>query len=723
MSSETMPKKLTQRQRTRKRQPLEVRQGGSPKKVAVEQVSEFLFPPQTALTPVQLPPASLPPPSPVSTRRLPTPLKLPAQVSLHPKLAASLTRTPLLPVGSRRSLSTPSQRFTFRPKLHARTAPTLSHRAFDHELASEQDLPSSQPISLIQLCTRANYARNRTRNARVLHPTSADDMTDMEMSATAHDVDLQSKYPRRLVPSYTVAGFEVGDDNEILTSPPRFTPQEYPWQRDVSHTQSAQEQIYQPPLSDYHAQTNPLNKASLYEPSHARERSYVSESPFLKTSNSSYLDGKTCLGQDTPVIHTNLMTTSEPTAYAQSIHPKEYMPAASLQLYRDSFDRPHDRSPYESIRLKHRNNRTDLPEITSGLQYGGPSDVGYGHSERYTTIRSEPTFATPHRAPLREEIQPSQKSHDACTRRPRLTSGTGLSQRDLKEDIFAILDNMHVGPLAEPRTMSIPHSSDTTDPESDSSDDDELLETGLNAASMLLNEVIRDDTDAERGEPAPQSFDLGQELTINHTQANPAGDALSEPGRSFFEGKKQPEHDHGRCVGDAETLAAKSIGPPPGVGGPGFKPPPGLSGPDFHSALGTSTSLWKADLVQKRLEEAATWFHTDSSREEPLRRLIANIAENHVEGNERLGKQLLSGHERTTVKQTILVIGAALANLNSYNPKERHGPKDYFADYKEVASHYCGSPHEVQRSYFDDVPAIDPWRQHIEETASWCDVD
>ncbi|KAL4872411.1 hypothetical protein BDV12DRAFT_143084 [Aspergillus spectabilis] len=708
MSSETMPKKIAQRQRTRKRQPLEVLQGGSPKKVAIE----------------QHPPASFPPASPAPPCRVSTPLKIPTQLSLHPKLTSTVTFSPRLLAESRRSLSMASQRYTFRPETHVQTAPTLSRRVLDYELASEQDLASSQPVSLIQLCTKANYSRNnRARNPRVLHQNVADDMTDI--AVTVHSVDNQPQFSRRPVPSYSVTeGYGMTDDNGHLTSPPRFISRDYSWPREESRTQSAQEQTCQPALSDYHTQTNPLNYANHY-PSQSRESSYISESPFLRKSDPSGPDRGTWPGDMTPVIQRAPVDATQSTAYAQKAHQKEYMSAAPLQLYRDSFDRPHDRSPYESYRLKHRNNRTDLPEITSGLQYGVPSIMDYGHSGGYTTIRSEPTFTSTYREPPRGENQTSHGSQEASTRTSTLISGTDLTQRVLKEEIYAILDNMHLNPVAESKTTSIPHGSDTTESESNASDVEELLEFRLNAAPLLSNKAIRDEIDAERREPASQCSDLGKELPeAQLPKAQPEAKGMfSEPSRSYFEGERHSEHDNGRCLADAETLAAKIIKPPPGLGGPDFKPPPGLSGPDFHGAPKTFASPANASSIQARLMNTDAWFHTDGRGEEALRRLIANIADNHVESNERLGRQLYSERDRTTVKQTILVIGAALANLHSYNPKERQGHKNYFADFKDVASHCYASPHGGQRSYFEDYPTVDPWKQDMEETAMMCDID
>ncbi|KAL4881007.1 hypothetical protein BJY04DRAFT_218527 [Aspergillus karnatakaensis] len=728
MASETMSKKVSQRQKSRKRQPLEVLQGGSPKKVAIEQVSEFtLHPrhfsfPNTPSSLLQLPPSPVPP------RRVPTPLKLPTQPSFHPKLTTAVKLSPLFPAASRRSVSMASRRLAFRPEAHIQTAPTLNRRVLDYELASDQDLASSQPISLIDLCTRPSYSRNKAKNLRVYHPDNAVDRTEIGLSTTIQGVDTLQPLSLRPGPSFPVQdGYEVSDDASHITPPSRFVSHGYSWQRDESGPDSIQDQAWQATLNDHHTQMNPLSYASRHETPQTRESSYISESPFLRKSDLLYSNRNTHAGDLVSATETAPVDTPHSNLYAQMLHQRECVPAASLQLYRDSFDRPHDKSPYETFRLKHRNNRTDLPEITSGLQYGAPTDNDYGHPEGYTTIRSEPTFTTTYPELLRGENRSYHDPQDVLARNSRLTSESGLSQqkqRVLKEEIFAILDNMHLGPEVDSKPALTPHSSETTEPEIDfdASDDAELMETRLNIATLLENELDQDDLEIGGDKPESQCSILNEELPVCQPEADLSDAAYEAPNASYFEDGKQTEQSDRKLEGDAKAIAARTTKPPPGFGGPDFKPPPGLSGPDFHSAPETSDFTKQTNSLQTRLREADAWFHTDGRGEKSLRRLAENIADNHVERNERLGGQPYLGRDRDCAKQTILAVGTAIINLHSYKSKEYQKHNDYFANFKDLSSHYYQSPRGGQRSYFDQPP-VDPWRQHIEETALWCDID
>ncbi|KAL4785890.1 hypothetical protein BJX76DRAFT_150158 [Aspergillus varians] len=577
-----------------------------------------------------------------------------------------------------------TQRFTFRPESYPQTATALAHTASDYELASVRELASSQPVSLIQLCTKAGHSRNRAaRRARVSHSDSADGMTETLGVSSLHGVEKEGTFSRPPLPNYAnTAEYGLSDEPRHPNPPSRIVSQEY--------AENAQEQTWHPSLNDYHTQKNPLNYASHCNDSQSRESSYMSESPFLRKSdlwNLSRSERATEPADMTPVTNQSPMDMPQSNLYTQKAHQKEYMSASSLQLYRDSFDRPHDKSPYESFRLKHRNNRTDLPEITSGLQYGFPSNLDHGNSIGNTNIQSEPSLATHicERLSNSEAVAHSrgaQKSHlsqDASTLGSSLSNGTNISQRTLKEEIYAILDNMNIGSKTDPKST---RNSKAMEYGSTGVQDEAQPAQPLRAGTSPLYGEISGNAEIVRGGSKSHGLDSGERPARRQQEVNATDNLyMVETGQSNIELSMQAERGLRRTSGTSDMPPARII-----------RPPPGLSEPDIPSRF---------KKAEARLRDADNWFHQDARGEGQLRRYIASVAENFVDRSERLGGQAFSGKDRVFAKQTISVLGDAIANIHSYGPSSRKEQGQYFADFKPVASRYCES--REQRSYFDNT--------------------
>ncbi|KAL4819364.1 hypothetical protein BDW67DRAFT_173690 [Aspergillus spinulosporus] len=582
-----------------------------------------------------------------------------------------------------------AQRYIIRSESYAQTVPAFARRTVDYELSDDQELASSQPVSLIQLCRKSSSRNRATRKTKALHSASADDLTEVSRSVLAHDdVSKHEHFSGLSLPGYSSPA-EYGSDEEsekLILPSSRLVSQGYPWQRDESHSEATQEQTWRPSTGEYHSQKNPLNYTTHNNRFHPGETSYLSESPFLRKSEWDSSERGTGPADATSATRPSPLETPQPYLYSQKVPQREHLPA-SLQIYRESFDRPHDRSPYESYRLNRRNNRTDLPDITTSLQYGNPHDLTYEKTMGNITIRSAPNFATHGRSRLSnsETITHSittrkvYKSQEALVLGSRQSSGTSTSQRTLKEEIYAILDNMHVN--------------SQTDPDSEST-------------------LIRESTDSPpaRGLVVPQMLKaeplgLRSYLTSGDTRAGPRETTIRALGS-----RKEP-HRYQKAI-DADTLPSEydqsnieSALETPNTSDASpkiIKPPPGFPNPEIPAWDKMSAS------TAARLRDADYWFHQDVRGEEQLRQHIANAVENFVERTECLGGQTYLRQDRILTKQTISALGDVIANLHAYNSGEDQG--GYFANFASVASRFCDLPVSGQRSYFED-----PWERLMEQ--------
>lgn len=481
-----------------------------------------------------------------------------------------------------------------RRSFYAQTAPTSVRRAFDYEIADDQELASSQPISLIQLC-RTNASRNKAiKKLRNFHSDSEDVPGN---GPVPQFTEKQEHFSRLPFSGYSHPPQLSSSINSGTLAPLQFVPQEYEWGRNGSHNDELQEQEARlwPGQSDYHAQKNPLSYASHYNASQSRDSGYMTESPFMRKSD---------------------------------------WEAPSLHLYRDNYDLPGDRSPYESVRLKQRPNRGALPEITSGLHFGVPPDQSY---ERPTQTMAE--------------TRGGLTNPDESALRSRLSSGTSISQRTLKEEIYAILENMNLNSQADSQPTVL--------------------------------------SDSQKRPACAQAHEPSQELqatsSVDEVPSREASDDIKDEG-------KEPE---ALAEDVTQTAARTSVTASDAIPEKTIRPPPGLSKPE------KAPSFDALDSRLARLYDANTWFHRDSRGEEQLRRHIANIAGNFVDRSERLRGSAFPEQDRLLAERTILLFGNAIANLHAYNSSNKGGQTDYFASFNHVETRYCEPVFEKRRSYFE----------------------
>ncbi|KAI9373253.1 hypothetical protein BJX61DRAFT_389570 [Aspergillus egyptiacus] len=617
-----------------------------------------------------------------------TPLHHPGPPSLAPSPAATTNRAPFSLVGPGRSVSMATQRFGL-CREGQRLQPVYMDSVLDYELASDQQLASSQPVSLIELC-RTNIPRNRTaRNSKLLLLDRVDNMIDIGRDANLLEANTDERSSRAPFLQHLSTG-EYGSSHGTghLTPPPRTITREYPWQSYDVNGEAVQEQAMPAGLGD-HTQKNPLNYTACYNLSQQRESSSFSESPFLRNAESKFPVREAWFKEQNPASRRALLDTPRTSVYAQKAHSqREYIPVPSLQLYRASFDRPHDKSPYETFRVKHRHHRTDLPEITSGLQYGYDPESDYAQYAGNTTVRSEPTFSAHYRErlPNFETITqlrgPAQKLPDLPTLESRISSGTSIAQQNLKEQIYAMLDNMTTGTNADSEQVSKSHDSEMIKKEPAPAEDQ--LPTSNTAATEPLMTELQDRTRKDSASPK----------IVSRGEASENPDEIAAI-----------EQAEARTTDIAED---KEIRPPPGL----------FDTNEMRKAK--STLPQSQNVAKSRLEEANAWFHTDNRGEGQLRQHISTIADNFVERNERVTGQTFSAEDRTTTKQTITLLGDALANLHAYGARDHRDHDRYFADFKPVRPHHCKSSHGPCRSYWE---YLTPWSRRTEKSTLADDRD
>ncbi|KAL1999693.1 hypothetical protein VTN02DRAFT_4154 [Thermoascus thermophilus] len=137
--------------------------------------------------------------------------------------------------------------------------------------------------------------------------------------------------------------------------------------------------------------------------------------------------------------------------------------------------------------------------------------------------------------------------------------------------------------------------------------------------------------------------------------------------------------------------------PPPGL------PPPGLEMPRVRS-------LERSTLENSRVAESSCWFHTDGRGEEELRQSVMEIARGVTERRQKLRGATYPSKEDQLAEQITLLLGNVIANLQSYVVGDRKEQAGNFANFGMVLYHCCEPSHGGRISYFDRDPLIHQWR-------------
>ncbi|PTU25147.1 hypothetical protein P175DRAFT_0520955 [Aspergillus ochraceoroseus IBT 24754] len=736
MSSKPLVNPFTRRYNAQSRSPLDTFYDVSPQKVLIEGSGlvnteqatpgsewkreeeleyNLLKPPQEILYLVS--------PSPSPSRHIsdvsytPTPLKRIDRLFSSPtSFDDAFTNSHYQPTDAFRSASMASQRLSSRPQGHSVAGRNLGSPFCSQELHDNQDLASSQPVSLIQLYNKTHSSRNKT--GKSLKPPRLGCPAEMVAGSTTFPEIEQNK------PS---EDFTLGGNTEYSTPISRTHSLGHPWDYATGDRDNNQGQACYRSPDGSHLQKNPLIYANFHTSPFTREAGCISESPFLKRTDEPYPDHSSWPADITSASNNLPINAPQSRSYTQSHHlRKEYMPASSLHLYTASFDRPYDKSPYEAFCLRYRNNRTDIPEINSGLR-----PYSELHNEQYagnTTIRSEPTLPT-----LVRERLPNFETN-VCPTVPRTThtSAPSLSQafsspqnvrasgrdlksdlrnRTLKEEICAILDNMNAASQSNPKHTLASQKRVSIGSKSSIGHDNQQSSISLGRASWAPGNPETRRIKTKRGGGSSHwihsekgSFEL----------PGPPSLERPDPGTKISEDRT---HMSPHCnLGD---LPERSATPASRI----IKPPPGLPGQPRKITSGTGLCDQSAVIKETRIDDTNVWFHRDGRGEDLLRHHIADIAENYVDKGERIGGETLSTQNNTTTKRTILLLGNVIANLHSYVSGDRQNQAANFANFGLVGPRYCERSLAGQRSYFDRDPTVDHWNISMDPASPNYDSD
>ncbi|KLJ12707.1 hypothetical protein EMPG_12286 [Blastomyces silverae] len=137
-------------------------------------------------------------------------------------------------------------------------------------------------------------------------------------------------------------------------------------------------------------------------------------------------------------------------------------------------------------------------------------------------------------------------------------------------------------------------------------------------------------------------------------------------------------------------------------------PPPGLPiPPSLQGGLADKHAGEEAPIT--RLVQSNAWFHTDTRGEDILRQRIVELARDEVERQRTTKMPLRPGEREGVAEAGTVLLGQALANLQSYTLSGSNQAKG-FANFGP-APKFCYEPiHSSRKSFFDLDPITDPWK-------------
>ncbi|KAH8423312.1 uncharacterized protein LDX57_001070 [Aspergillus melleus] len=585
--------------------------------------------------------------------------------------------------------------------------PSISLTAHE-ELGDFGELASSRPIALSQLYTKANSRTKSGRAVKAFMDQMASESKEAPSLATSFRETGQDTHGTQVPVVHRINNAEYrlslrGDE----PVPSRIFSQE----RGYDSAEEIGEQDCRRRTEGHHQQ-NPLNYAEglgSYYLSRSQERSYVSESPFLKNASYPLSEQEAWSAEAHPI-------TGEPSLGAQQfrsasqnvISRSEHVPESSLHLYRASFDRPEDQSPYGSVRLQH-----SVYENAGSYEVPSAEKSPQERYKDYAVIRSGTMLTgAPQGESLPElyrsstEFRPQMSTSRAQppTRAlASIASGTGLSgtsalgsstKDKASEEATRFLDKISQDSLSRIKQTALPDP--FVEPKEalackSSGSRVHSEELALLAARLgkYANDSHRRLSTDRRSHSAHGTLQSLCESTVTEVpllrNITPIEDTS---------GKLKENYDQ-LHAGLQTTDTGKVLRPPPGLPTPAVR------------QLMAGELLHMADHVLRgtRADEANTWFHKDPRGEEYLRQQVATIAQNHGQRIERL-----TGADGTTAKQMNLLLGNVIVNLHSHFSECNQNHTTNLPVFERENTFEKTTSFARRRSYFDRDPSVSYWR-------------
>ncbi|KAF9886090.1 hypothetical protein FE257_012025 [Aspergillus nanangensis] len=584
-----------------------------------------------------------------------------------------------------------------------------------HELESFDDLASSQPISLSQLCTKRPV--KISKRARAENPGYGD-IRDGFSPASFYEPGHNKPRSRMSMIHHANSrecGLDIRKEGGLRTS--GFNSLE-----DCGkHGEEAPEQAW---YSDkIRCLQNPLSRSTDFDVSHAYPDSgfhgSISDSPFVR--NNAYHSEYGLLPTDMYSLSNRASSVDVPpdNPYSYVSSDRDIQPDSSFSIYRASFDRPENQSPYESLHSRRSHyNPPDIRDLSATMQAASVDP----HQEQFIS------HASPEHEPISRTVacqwgsnmgyyaggaewqaphfdaSPVQPPHSIRAPHPSFTTRSnsdgswatkGSEGNVPKEEAAAFLKNMVEFSKSVDAETTVRHSRATDPSQSSCWDDEVYMEPPLTDTYRAMGQNFL--VTAQKGPETRVPW--GCPVTI---QEDSPLDQSSFGGGYLYEDIMQKTMERALKNQDKDLNGerCKVVQPPPGIPGPVVRRTP----------VGLSFLAKTPATEQARIDEANTWFSTDGRWGRQLRQLrqqVADIGETHAGRIERLQG---GGSDGETAKHMTQLLGDVIINLHSYASPDSPSQASSFANFGLVRSRYCEPSLGGRRSYYDRDPSIDHWK-------------
>ncbi|EAW11534.1 uncharacterized protein ACLA_092320 [Aspergillus clavatus NRRL 1] len=579
-----------------------------------------------------------------------------------------------------------------------------------HELNSLEELASSRPIALSELWSRASLRGKATRSLKSVQHLSvrSEDAKDISNDATSAVAS-----PSKTRPRFTSLPQPCNDEghNKSHQGASLKRPQIQSELYTATQTVEA-EGLGWYAHSDNLIHENPLSYTTGVDPSRAQypghghhegsEIPFFKSRVFLRMEHASW-PGDTCSSYN-----------PHADCYSQGLGSDDlHMAGAYIELPHSSIDTEANRLSYDTSTTQgyHYNNE-DIhstlfalnhnysEQLQQGYQVQEPEQTETEYSEVvHEKLPSKFSKSAQARISSSKEIQYSNPirfsnaSHLRKLSAAESNSSKDSAKRSIKEEASAYLQSVVEDAQQASQNSMVQSSTSVLGRRS------EIDHSANCLGSFPAILTTKQKKVGETRSGSEQSFPLNEPFTLFHGSSSLGQTPIQHNDPNGNESNETREVIHGP-YGGIESVAGRITRPPPGLCMPSM---PGTT---------TESSYPDNPFVPKsaRLEAVNTWFHTDNRGQEQLRQYVAAIAQDHAERTALFHDGSTSVPEATTVMQTTLLLGNAIANLQTYVSRNHMEQAEYFATYGEAQPHCYESSPDGHPSFFDRDPLFNQWR-------------
>lgn len=573
-------------------------------------------------------------------------------------------------------------------------------------LDSLDELASSRPIPLSALSSRAN---SRSKRSKIWKPLQLDDGDHANDPMSSTSISETSQYDPRS--QLHIQHHSSGDDSSLGNYQGGYSTRSrlQPLEQDSEDTDDSAGQPWIKP-ANANVQRNPLSystgydyptQASFSQASFSQHHGCVSDASFVKTDNHVRLESPAWFANGRQVQYGGPSSGIQPQYRLLFPGEKSPMPVPLLHSYEAEPSNPYV-SYTEPPQQVHQRNHVNVNRSVLTLRYP-LQESQHEHSDDYRRSESEEVHSNVHVTALSgaavstDRVSQAQMTNASLAQTSTTVHPTKTAQATLDPDPDDTSRNPKTNDSKEEvatyrkRVVQASETSNkVTSPSDPFLDADVPLREEYYHGPNGTAGTTKQSLDAKTDEPARVSEEISS-ITRKLDAANESFKLLCAASIPETQGSGMYREDEvGSLMRKSETLASKAAGKT-------LKPPPGLA--SHATAKDTERpsfgKLSKAESVA--LDETNRWFHTDSRGERHIREQVTEIAQAHAEDR----KKLKGAANAETAKQTTLLLGNVIANLQSYVSDDRKKQAQNFANFESVPDQYCEVSHGGRRSYFD----------------------